>query len=105
MSERYEPGSIFKTVAITAMLADGKLTTKDSVFAYKDMKFNFDGHRISDEMYRDNGTGKYSMTDAMMYSSNISLVQFIRKAYKSCPEEYANTLARFGLEKKPGTKE
>lgn len=119
MSERYEPGSIFKTVAITAMLADGKLTTKDSVLAYKDMNYNFDGHRISDEMYRDNGTGKYSMTDAMMYSSNISLVQFIRKAYKSCPEEYANTLVRFGLEqnynlienevtpkiKKPGTKE
>lgn len=119
MSERYEPGSIFKTVAITAMLADGKLTTKDSVFAYKDMKYNFDGHKISDEMYRDNGTGKYSMTDAMMYSSNISLVQYIRRAYKSCPEEYSKTLVRFGLEdnynlienevtpkiKKPGTKE
>ena len=92
-----EPGSIFKTVAMTAMLADGKLTTQDSVIAYESMKHNFNGHRISDEMYRDNGTGKYSMSDAMMYSSNISMVQFIKKAYPNNPEEYTNTLQRFGL--------
>ena len=92
-----EPGSIFKTVAMTAMLADGKLTTRDSVIAYESRVHNFGGHKIHDEMYRDNGTGKYSMTDAMMYSSNISMVQFIRKAYPNDPEEYTNTLQRFGL--------
>lgn len=92
-----EPGSIFKTVALTAMLADGKLTTKDSVIAYPSMTYNFNGHKIHDEMYRNNGTGKYSMTDAMMYSSNISMVQFIKKAYSKNPEEYTNTLQRFGL--------
>ena len=92
-----EPGSIFKTVALTAMLADGKLTTKDSVIAYPSMMYNFNGHRIHDEMYRDNGTGKYSMTDAMMYSSNISMVQFIKKAYSKNPAEYTATLQRFGL--------
>ena len=92
-----EPGSIFKTVAMTAMLADKKLTTKDSVIAYPSMVYNFNGHKIHDEMYRNNGTGKYSMTDAMMYSSNISMVQFIKKAYAGNPEEYTNTLQRFGL--------
>lgn len=92
-----EPGSIFKTVALTAILADGKLTTKDSVYAYESMKYNFNGHKVSDEMYRNNGTGKYSMSDAMMYSSNISMVQFIKKAYSGNPEEYTNTLQRFGL--------
>ena len=92
-----EPGSIFKTVAMTAMLADGKLTTKDSVIAYESRVHNFNGHKIHDEMYRDNGTGKYSMTDAMMYSSNISMVQFIKKAYSKDPQEYTNTLQRFGL--------
>ena len=92
-----EPGSIFKTVAMTAMLADGKLTTKDSVIAYESRVHSFNGHRIHDEMYRDNGTGKYSMTGAMMYSSNISMVQFIKKAYSNDPQEYTNTLQRFGL--------
>ena len=92
-----EPGSIFKTVALTAILADKKLTTKDSVIAYPSMVYNFNGHKVSDEMYRDNGTGKYSMTDAMMYSSNISMVQFIKRAYSKNPEEYTNTLQRFGL--------
>ena len=92
-----EPGSIFKTVAMTAMLADGKLSTKDSVIAYESRVHSFNGHKIHDEMYRDNGTGKYSMTDAMMYSSNISMVQFIKKAYSSDPQEYTNTLQRFGL--------
>lgn len=97
LCERYEPGSIFKTVALTAILADGKLTTKDSVNAYPSKVHKFGGHRVSDEMYRDNGTGKYSMKDAMMYSSNISMVQFIRNAYLDCPEQYTNTLQRFGL--------
>ena len=92
-----EPGSIFKTVALTAILADGKLTAKDSVKAYESKVCNINGHKLHDEMYRNNGTGKYSMSDAMMYSSNISLVQFIRKAYKDNPEEYTNTLKRFGI--------
>ena len=96
--ERYQPGSIFKTVALTAILADGKLTTKDSVKSYENRVRNFNGHVVHDEMYRDNGTGKYSMSDAMMYSSNISLVQFIKNAYGDNPKEYANTLVRFGLE-------
>ena len=95
LCERFEPGSIFKTVAMTAILADGKLTTKDSVNAYKTHSFN--GHKVTDLMYRDNGTGKYSMKDALMYSSNTSMVQYIRKAYLNCPEQYTNTLYRFGL--------
>ena len=96
--ERYQPGSIFKTVALTAILADGKLTTKDSVKSYESRVKSFSGHVVHDEMYRDNGTGKYSMSDAMMYSSNISLVQFIKDAYGDNPKEYSNTLVRFGLE-------
>lgn len=99
LSDLNEPGSIFKTVALTAILADGKLTTKDSVKAYSNRQCHFSGARkpITDGMYRNNGTGKYSMSDAMMYSSNISLIQFIRAAYENNPEEYTNTLLRFGL--------
>lgn len=97
LCERNEPGSIFKTVALTAILADGKLTTQDSVIAYPAKVHNFSGHRVHDEMYRNNGTGKYSMSDAMMYSSNISLVQFVRNAYLNNPEQYTNTLKRFGF--------
>ena len=118
LCERFEPGSIFKTVTLTAILADGKLTTEDSVAAYPSKVYSFNGHRVTDEIYRDNGTGKYSMKDAMMYSSNISLVQFVRKAYLNNPEQFTNTLNRFGLEQnyhlvdheatpyinKPGTK-
>ena len=98
LCERYEPGSIFKTVALTAILADGILTTKDSVNAYKEA-YVFNGHRVTDDMYRDNGTGKYSMKDAMMYSSNTSMVQYIRNAYLNNPGQYTNTLQRFGLAK------
>ena len=92
-----EPGSIFKTVALTAALEDGKLTTRDSVYAYSSRVHNFNGKNVTDEMYRDNGTGKYSMAEALKYSSNISMVQYIRKAYAKNPEEYTNTLTRFGL--------
>ena len=92
-----EPGSIFKTIALTAAIEDGKLTTSDSVIAYKSKVCNFGKQRVTDEMYRDNGTGKYSMAEALKYSSNISMVQYIRKAYGKNPQEYTNTLLRFGL--------
>ena len=92
-----EPGSIFKTVAITAMLADGKVTVNDSVIAYQSKAHTFNKKTVRDEMYRDNGTGKYSMGEVLKYSSNIGMVQYIKMAYENCPEEYTNTLKRFGL--------
>ncbi len=92
-----EPGSIFKTIAVTAMLADGKVTIQDSVKAYASKACPFNGKVVRDEMYRDNGTGKYSMGEVLKYSSNIGMVQYIKKAYEQCPEEYTNTLKRFGL--------
>ena len=48
-------------------------------------------------MYRDNGTGKYSMAETLKYSSNIGMVQYIRKAYANDPKQYTNTLIRMGL--------
>lgn len=92
-----EPGSIFKTVALTAAIEDGKLTTNDSVLSYSSKVCNFNGQRVTDEMYRDNGTGKYSMAEALKYSSNISMVQYIRKAYSKAPQEYTDRLLKFGL--------
>lgn len=96
-SRLMEPGSVFKTIALTAALEDGKLTTADSVKAYPSKVCYFGKQRVTDEMYRDNGTGMYSMAEALKYSSNISMVQYIRKAYAANPEEYTNTLKRFGL--------
>lgn len=92
-----EPGSIFKTVALTAALEDGRLTSKDSVTAYKSKVCYFNGKPVRDEAYSDNGTGKYSMSEALKYSSNISMVQYIKKAYGNDPEQYTNTLVRLGL--------
>ena len=92
-----EPGSIFKTIALTAALEDGRLTTQDSVLAYKSKVAFFGKQKVTDEMYRDNGTGKYSMSEALKYSSNISMVQYIKKAYAKNPEEYTNRLKYFGL--------
>ena len=92
-----EPGSIFKTVAVTAMLSDGKITANDSVKSYASKVAYFNGKAISDEMYRDNGTGKYSVAEILKYSSNIGMVQLIKRAYEDNPKEYTNTLLRFGL--------
>ena len=92
-----EPGSIFKTVAVTAMLADGKLTVNDSVKAYASKVCFFGKQKVSDEMYRDNGTGKYSMGEVLKYSSNIGMVQYIRKAYADNPGTYTNRLDSFGM--------
>lgn len=92
-----EPGSIFKTVALTAALEDGRLTVNDSVKSYSSRVCAFNGKSVTDEMYRDNGTGRYSMAEALKYSSNISMVQYIKRAYGKKPSDYTNTLIRFGL--------
>ncbi len=97
---RNEPGSIFKTVALTAALDDGKITIKDSVIAYRSKRHTFGSHTVSDLMYR-GPEGKpstlYSMREAMMYSSNIALVQYIQKAYGKDYNAYINTLRRLGV--------
>ena len=92
-----EPGSIFKTIALTAALDDGRLTVNDSVRSYASKVCSFNGKTVTDEMYRDNGSGRYSMAEALKYSSNISMVQYIRRAYANKPSDYTNTLIRFGL--------
>lgn len=98
LTERNEPGSIFKTVAMTAMLEDKKITTKDLVTVYESRVHVFDGHRVTDEMYRGpEGTSLFSPREAMMYSSNIAMTQFIRKSYMNDPQAYINTLKRFGI--------
>ena len=92
-----EPGSIFKTVALTAALDDGLLNINDSVTSYSSKQCVFNRKIVTDEMYRDNGTGKYSMGETLKYSSNIGMVQYIRKAYAKDPQKYTNTLIRMGL--------
>lgn len=92
-----EPGSIFKTVALTAALDDGKISVRDSVYSYASREHTFNGKTVRDEMYRDNGTGKYSMAEALKYSSNISMVQYIRKAYAKNPKDYTDKLISMGL--------
>lgn len=98
LTERNEPGSIFKTVAMTAMIEDKRITLSDSVTAYRRKVKYFDKHKVSDEMYRGMGeTNLYSPREAMMYSSNIALTQFIRRSYLNEPETYTNLLKSFGI--------
>lgn len=92
-----EPGSIFKTVVITAMLHDKRATVNDSVIAYKSKRVIYDGRPVTDLVYRDNGTGKYSMGEVLKYSSNIGMVQYIKKAYGKDPRNFIKTLDHFGL--------
>ena len=97
-SDRNEPGSIFKTVAITAMIEDGRLSLNDHVTVYENKTKWFDKHRVTDEMYRGAGkTNQFTPREAMMYSSNIALTQFIRNAYLKEPERYIEMLKRFGM--------
>ena len=100
-----EPGSIFKTVAIAAMLDDGRISVNDSVKSFESKTAPFDGRYVTDDMYRKNGTGMYSMAEVLKYSSNIGMVQYIKKAYPDDPVKpgkensaFVEKLEKMGME-------
>lgn len=69
VTQAFEPGSIFKTVAITAFMEDGMVTTEDTVFCPAIL--TADGYQISDA--HDRGDETMTVREILDRSSNVGM--------------------------------
>jgi cell division protein FtsI (penicillin-binding protein 3) len=97
--ESAEPGSTFKTIAMTVAL-EHKVIDTSTVVDTKDGKIRLYGRSITDS--RRGGYGKISAAKALEVSSNIGFATLINDAYKDNPKKFTNQIKDWGLDKKVG---
>lgn len=97
--ESTEPGSTFKTVAMTVALEHGVIDTA-TVVDTKNGKDRFYGRTISDS--KKGGYGKISIARALEVSSNIGFARMINDAYKDDPKKFTDKVKSWGLHEKIG---
>lgn len=91
--QRVEPGSTFKTIALTAAMDDGLVGLYDTVRVYKEGWRYFSSRHI-DSHPKDT---IYTTRSALAVSSNIALAKIITKAYKGSAKRFVRKLEKMGL--------
>lgn len=99
VGESSEPGSTFKTVALTVAL-DQKVIDTATVVDTEQGRVRMYGRTISDS--RRGGYGKISAAKALEVSSNIAFARLIDEAYKDNPKKFTDKVKSWGLHKKIG---
>lgn len=99
VGESSEPGSTFKTIAMTVAL-DQKVIDTSTVVDTEKGKIRMYGRTISDS--KNGGYGKISAARALEVSSNIGLARLINEAYRNNPKKFTNKLKDWGLHERIG---
>jgi cell division protein FtsI (penicillin-binding protein 3) len=95
VTDMYEPGSIFKIVAASAALNEGKVTA-DSIFNCENGKYRYGGGRTLNDVHP---YGNLSVADIIVKSSNIGTVKI---AAKLDPETFQSYIRAFGFGRSTG---
>ena len=99
VGESSEPGSTFKTIAMTVALEQKVLDTATLVDT-KNGKVRMYGRTISDS--KRGGYGKISAAKALEVSSNIGFATMIDSAYKDDPKKFTDQVKKWKLDQKIG---
>lgn len=100
INRRGEPGSVFKTVTLAALLADGHLKTLEQTIPTNHgivhgTRIHQDDHITSFE--RRNHTSVISMYDGFKMSSNYVMATWAINKYGKNPEAFSERLNSFGI--------
>lgn len=96
VSDRLEPGSVFKTASIMVALDDGVVDTfytVDTGCGIRDMY----GRKMKDHNWHRGGYGTISLPRSLEVSSNIGVSVIIDRFYHKNPEKYVEGLRRIGI--------
>ena len=96
VSDLMEPGSTFKTASIMVALDDGKINKNTRVETGSGI-YQMHGRWMKDHNWRKGGYGNLSVTEVLMYSSNIGVSRLIDDAYKDDPDRYVRGLNKLGV--------
>ena len=96
VSDLMEPGSTFKTASIMVALDDGKINKNTRVETGSGI-FQMHGRQMKDHNWRKGGYGNLSVTEVLMFSSNIGVSRLIDDAYKDDPDRYVRGLNKLGV--------
>ena len=94
VGESSEPGSTFKTIAMTVAL-EHKVIDTATIVDTEEGKIRMYGRSISDS--KRGGFGKISAAKALEVSSNIGLARLINDAYKDNPKKFTDKIKSWGL--------
>ncbi|HEX5520371.1 MAG TPA: penicillin-binding protein 2, partial [Longimicrobiaceae bacterium] len=90
ITEPYEPGSTLKPFFVAGLLADGRATLADEIFAENGRWVDENGRRFSDS----HAEGWLTLRDALRYSSNIAMAKLTARV---APGEQYEWLRDFGF--------
>lgn len=99
VGESIEPGSTFKTIAMTAAL-EHKVIDTSTIVDTETGRVRMYGRNISDS--KKGGYGKISAAKALEVSSNIAFARLIDGAYKDNPKKFTNQIKAWKLHEKLG---
>lgn len=94
IGESIEPGSTFKTVAMTVALED-KVIDTSTVVDTQDGRYRLYGRTINDS--RRGGYGEISAARGLEVSSNIAFARLIDEAYSKNPQKFIDKLYEWKL--------
>ena len=89
-----EPGSIFKPIALSIALEDGKIHEGDSVKTYGG-KMKMHGRTINDAVRPKREW--QTVTEVIQNSSNVGMALIINEAYKNNPQRFTDRLTELGM--------
>lgn len=92
-----EPGSLFSTVSMAAVLEDGFFNPTDTIDTGCGM-FNYANVYINDCNRNKGGFGMLSASQILAFSSNVGMAKLILRAYEQQPEKYVNCIRQMSFD-------
>lgn len=96
VSDRLEPGSVFKTASIMVALDDGYVDTTYTVDTGGGV-WNMYGRDMKDHNWSRGGYGVLTLPWTLKYSSNIGVSRIIDRFYHNQPEKFVQGIRDLGL--------
>lgn len=96
VSQRMEPGSVFKPISFMVAMDEGKLSKTDTYDVGGGIKEMY-GRKMRDADWRSGGSGLLDVPMMLARSSNVGVATMINKAYSNNTKAFPDAIRRTGI--------